>query len=199
VIPDDWMPHRRADGEVVGYVRLAEGARFQAVDLLGRPLGEPADWLAIESLLDAHSIAWLDGTWSYAIEEGRALRVRIAEVYDARGLDLDLDDLPRGGSGTSMSDHRGFDAIDRRAQVQRRLISSGVAARGTRSCERCIAEGGIDGPVERTSDRGGEDRGDACHHVTFSSDERSGGGGCRDAAAVGAHGGHPDAFAQRPR
>ena len=84
MIPDDWMPHRRADGEVVGYVRLAEGARFQAVDLLGRPLGEPADWLAIESLLDAPSIAWLDGTWSYAIEEGRAVRVRIAEVSPER-------------------------------------------------------------------------------------------------------------------
>ncbi|QCR18318.1 hypothetical protein [Agrococcus sp. SGAir0287] len=84
MIPDDWMPHRRADGEVVGYVRLAEGALFQAVDLLGRPMGDPAEWHAIEAMLDEHSIAWLDGTWSYAIEEGLAVRVRIAEVSPAR-------------------------------------------------------------------------------------------------------------------
>lgn len=86
MIPDDWMPHRRADGETVGYVRLAEGGMFQAVDLLGRDLGDAGEWPAIETLLDEHSIAWLDGTWSYAIEEGRAVRVRIAELSSARVL-----------------------------------------------------------------------------------------------------------------
>ncbi len=84
MIPDDWMPHHRADGETVGYVHLAEGGLFQAHDLLGRALGTPGEWLAIESMLDEHSIAWLDGTWSYAIEEGRAVRVRIAELSGER-------------------------------------------------------------------------------------------------------------------
>lgn len=84
MIPDDWMPHTRADGEIVGYVHLAEGGLFQAHDLLGRRMGEPGDWPSIESMLDAHSIAWLDGPWSYAIEEGREVRTRIAEVSSAR-------------------------------------------------------------------------------------------------------------------
>lgn len=84
MIPDDWMPHRRADGETVGYVHLAEGGLFQPMDLLGRPLGEPREWLEVEALLDDHSIAWLDGTWSYAIEEGRAVRTRIAELSSSR-------------------------------------------------------------------------------------------------------------------
>ena len=83
MIPDDWMPHARADGEVVGYVHLAEGGLFQARDLLGRPLGEPDEWAPVEASLDAHSIAWIDGAWTLAHAEGGSRRVRIAEVSPA--------------------------------------------------------------------------------------------------------------------
>lgn len=49
MIPAAWMPHRRADGGVVGAVREA-GDGFQPMDLLGRPLAEPGDGLAAEEL-----------------------------------------------------------------------------------------------------------------------------------------------------
>ena len=84
MIPDEWMPHRRADGETVGYVHLADGGLFQGIDLLGRPLGEPGEWLAVETMLDDHSIAWLDGSWSLALPDGRTVRARIAELSSAR-------------------------------------------------------------------------------------------------------------------
>jgi hypothetical protein len=84
VIPDEWMPHRRADGETVGYVHLADGGLFQAMDLLGRPMGEPLEWLEVEALLDEHSIAWLDGSWSLVLPDGGTVRARIAELSSAR-------------------------------------------------------------------------------------------------------------------
>lgn len=84
MIPDEWMPHQRADGETVGYVHLAEGGLFQAMDLLGRPMGEPVEWLTVEEALDAHSIAWLDGAWSLVLPDGRTVRTRIAELSSAR-------------------------------------------------------------------------------------------------------------------
>ncbi|WP_413318133.1 hypothetical protein AA0Z99_13270 [Agrococcus sp. 1P02AA] len=82
MIPDDWMPHRRADGEVVGFVR-ARGDAFQPMDLFGRPLAAAGDWLAAEEALDAHSIAWIDEPWLLD-EGGEQVRVRVVEVTPSR-------------------------------------------------------------------------------------------------------------------
>lgn len=90
MIPADWMPHRRADGEVVGYVREA-GDGFQPMDLFGRPLAEPGDWLAVELLLDEHSIAWVAEPFLLEVD-GAELRVRVTEVSPER-VRVKLDDF----------------------------------------------------------------------------------------------------------
>ncbi|SDR95362.1 hypothetical protein [Agrococcus carbonis] len=90
MIPDDWMPHRRADGEVVGFVRQV-GEAFQPMDLFGRPLGDPSDWLAVEEALDAHTIAWIDEPWLLEVD-GADVRVRVVEVTPAR-IRVKLDDF----------------------------------------------------------------------------------------------------------
>lgn len=96
MIPTDWMPHRRADGEVVGYVREA-GEAFQAMDLLGRPLADPDDWLEVEELLDAHSLAWLSDAFLLAVD-GAAVRVRVTELTPER-VRVKLDDFGAVGPG----------------------------------------------------------------------------------------------------
>lgn len=96
MLPTDWMPHRRADGEVVGYVREA-GDAFQPMDLLGRPLGEPADWLEVEELLDAHSLAWLTDAFLLTVD-GAAVRVRVTELTPEHVL-VKLDDFGAVGPG----------------------------------------------------------------------------------------------------
>lgn len=90
MIPADWMPHRRADGETVGFVREADGG-FQPMDLFGRPLAEPGDWLAAEEALDAHSIAWIDEPWLLEVD-GADVRVRVVEVSPSR-IRVKLDDF----------------------------------------------------------------------------------------------------------
>jgi hypothetical protein len=90
MIPASWMPHRRADGEVVGYVRQV-GDAFQPTDLLGRPLAEPGDWSEAEQLLDGHSLAWLMDAFLLTVD-GVDERVRLTEVTPAR-VRVKRDDL----------------------------------------------------------------------------------------------------------
>ncbi|GAA3607959.1 hypothetical protein [Agrococcus terreus] len=82
MIPADWIPHRRADRELVGYLREA-GDGFQAMDLFGRPLGEPADWLEAEEALEAHGLAWLMEPFLLDVD-GRDVRVRVVEATPQR-------------------------------------------------------------------------------------------------------------------
>lgn len=90
MIPGDWMPHRRADGEVVGFVR-AVGEEFQPMDLFGRPIAEAGDWLEVEETLDAHTISWIDQPWLLQADDAE-VRVRVVEVTPAR-IRVKLDDF----------------------------------------------------------------------------------------------------------
>ncbi|GMA92040.1 hypothetical protein GCM10025869_25690 [Homoserinibacter gongjuensis] len=54
----DWIEHRRADGERVGWMR-PEGDGFVPVDLLGRDRAPALDWLSAEELLDELGIGYL--------------------------------------------------------------------------------------------------------------------------------------------
>ncbi|QNO38436.1 hypothetical protein H4J02_05370 [Protaetiibacter sp. SSC-01] len=78
-----WIEHRRADGELVGWMR-PEGDGFVPVDLLGRDRAGVLDWLAAEELLDGLGIGYLAD--AYVLERpGRApLRVRILEMSTDR-------------------------------------------------------------------------------------------------------------------
>lgn len=90
MIPADWMPHRRADGEVVGYVRMV-GDAFQPMDLFGRPISAAGDWLAAEETLDAQTISWIDQPWLLEVD-GAQVRVRVVELTPTR-IRVKLDDF----------------------------------------------------------------------------------------------------------
>lgn len=80
----DWIPHRRDDGELLGWIRPA-GDGWIAVDVLGRSISEPVEWLDAEAALEEHGLAWLADAWMLDGETERALRVRMVEVTPDRG------------------------------------------------------------------------------------------------------------------
>ncbi|MFT4281156.1 hypothetical protein [Microbacterium sp.] len=75
--------HRREDGELVGWIRPA-GDLWQGIDLLGRPVGDPAEWLEVEAALEERGIAYLADPWMLEGEGERPLRVRLVEVTPER-------------------------------------------------------------------------------------------------------------------
>lgn len=78
-LPDDWYPHRRDDGERVGWI-VADGDGYRAVDLLGRTVGaHPIEWLTAEELLDDRGIGYLADRWMLVLPTGER-PVRIAEA-----------------------------------------------------------------------------------------------------------------------
>jgi hypothetical protein len=79
MIAADWTPHRREDGELVGWIR-PEGDAWVAVDLLGRPASEPVEWLDAEEALEERGLAWLTDIWMLERVDDSPLRVRVAEV-----------------------------------------------------------------------------------------------------------------------
>lgn len=79
VISSDWTPHRREDGELVGWIR-PDGADWTAVDLLGREIAVAVEWLDAEEALEAHGIRYLADVWMLEGEAAQPLRVRMVEV-----------------------------------------------------------------------------------------------------------------------
>ncbi|WP_315106484.1 hypothetical protein [uncultured Microbacterium sp.] len=78
-MPHAWTPHRRDDGELLGWIH-PEGEDWIAVDVLGRRVSGPGEWLDAEAALEDHGIAWLADPWMLEGEGERPLRVRILEV-----------------------------------------------------------------------------------------------------------------------
>lgn len=90
MIPADWIPHTRADGERVGYLAMV-GEQFAPYDLFGRPLGDPVDWLDGEELLEARGIGWLAEPFMLRTERGD-IRVKVTEVTAAH-VRVQVDDF----------------------------------------------------------------------------------------------------------
>jgi hypothetical protein len=78
-VPPELIPHRRGDGELLGWMRPA-GEGFVVVDLLGRERTGELDWLAAEETLDALGIGYLADPFELRLDDGRWLRVRLTEV-----------------------------------------------------------------------------------------------------------------------
>ncbi|MFJ4223135.1 hypothetical protein [Microbacterium sp. NPDC089695] len=76
---NDWTPHRRDDGELLGWIHPV-GDDWVPVDVLGRPVSAPIDWLDAETALEDHGIGWLAEPWMLEGEADSPLRVRILEV-----------------------------------------------------------------------------------------------------------------------
>lgn len=87
----DWIEHRRGDRELVGWI-VPRGEDFVVVDLLGRQRGGPVDWMTAEETLDELGIGYLADIYLLTLEDGRDLRVRIAEVSPA-GITVKKDDF----------------------------------------------------------------------------------------------------------
>ncbi len=83
VIPPDWTPHRRDDGELVGWIRPA-GDDWAAIDLLGRAASGPVDWLEAEAALEERGIGYLAQPWMLEGEADEPIRVRMVEVTPDR-------------------------------------------------------------------------------------------------------------------
>jgi hypothetical protein len=83
VIPPDWTPHRREDGELLGWIRQ-EGADWVAVDVLGRAASAPVDWLDAEDALDSRGLSWLAEIWMLERDGTDPLRVKLVEVTPGR-------------------------------------------------------------------------------------------------------------------
>ncbi|MFD5214391.1 hypothetical protein [Microbacterium sp. NPDC058345] len=76
---EDWTPHRRDDGELLGWIH-ADGEHWVAVDVLGRRASDATDWLQAEAALEDRGLAWLAEPWMLEGEGERPVRVRILEV-----------------------------------------------------------------------------------------------------------------------
>lgn len=83
MIPPDWTPHRRDDGELLGWIR-PESGEWVAVDLLGRPASAPVDWLDAEDALEARGLSWLADIWMLERDGSAPLRVKLVEVTPGR-------------------------------------------------------------------------------------------------------------------
>ncbi|WP_425838672.1 hypothetical protein [Microbacterium sp. PA5] len=83
MIGADWTPHRRDDGELLGWIR-PDGDAWAAVDLLGRPASGATEWLDAEAALEALGIAYLAEPWMLEGEGESPVRVRFVEVTPQR-------------------------------------------------------------------------------------------------------------------
>ena len=84
MIPADWTAHRRPDDrEVVGWIR-PEGDLWVGVDILGREVGDPGEWLDMEEALEAVGLRMLADVWMLEGVDAAPLRVRIVEVTPDR-------------------------------------------------------------------------------------------------------------------
>ena len=85
MLPPDWIEHRRADGETVGWI-VPDGDGFRVRDLLGREVTSgPVDWLEAEETLDALGIGYLADRYALRLPDGRERPVRISEA-SVRGV-----------------------------------------------------------------------------------------------------------------
>ncbi|WP_345800725.1 hypothetical protein AAIB33_14785 [Microbacterium sp. AZCO] len=84
MLPADWTPHRRDDGELLGWIR-PEGEDWVAVDLLGREASTAVDWLEAEEALETGGLSWLAELWMLERGDAAPLRVKLVEVTPARG------------------------------------------------------------------------------------------------------------------
>lgn len=79
----DWTPHRRDDGELVGWI-VPSGDEWVPVDLFGRAVSRPLDWLDAEAALEERGIRFLADVWMLERDGATPLRVRIVEVTPDR-------------------------------------------------------------------------------------------------------------------
>lgn len=100
---EDWIEHRREDGELVGWI-VQEGVDFATVDLLGRRAA-PVDWLAAEERLEELGIGYLAERYAYWKSPEAWVRVKLVEV-SPDGITVQEDDFGDAIGGVPLPSHR---------------------------------------------------------------------------------------------
>lgn len=102
-LPETWIPHRREDGELVGWIEPV-GDGFVPFDLLGRPRAEaPIDWLPAEETLEEIGIGYLADIYALRVDDGGWVRARIVEVSTT---DIGVKEDDFGDVGAPVSSYR---------------------------------------------------------------------------------------------
>ena len=96
MLPDTWIPHRRADGELIGWIDMTVAEpKLVPIDRLGRALEPVDDWFEAEEVLDSVGLRFLAERYIYRggpigggsdddDKAGESIAVRISQVYDDR-------------------------------------------------------------------------------------------------------------------
>ena len=80
MIPADWQPYHRDDGELIGYLVAGERGLVVPVNLVGHPIGAAMDSFAAEELLDDAGLSYLAEPWLLRRDDGSEQKVVIVEV-----------------------------------------------------------------------------------------------------------------------
>ena len=80
MIPADWEPYTREDGEVIGYLVADEDGLVVPINLVGHPIGEAMARFAAEDLLEDAGLSYLAEPWVLRHDDGTEQRVVIVEV-----------------------------------------------------------------------------------------------------------------------
>lgn len=83
MVPEEWIAHRREDGELVGWIRPA-GDDWVAVSLLGWDVSDAVGWIEAEEALEDLGLRWLAEVWTLERPDGQPLRVRIVDLRPGR-------------------------------------------------------------------------------------------------------------------
>ena len=80
----DWTPHRRDDGELLGWIH-PDGEAWVPVDILGRTVSGPTEWLDAEAALEERGISWLADPWVLD-GEGHLDELAVVPAHGRRGV-----------------------------------------------------------------------------------------------------------------
>lgn len=84
-LPEHWIPHRRDDGELIGWIDLDTHApQVLPIDRLGRGLPPVEEWPAAEAALEEIGLRFLMEKFTFTGAAGTVHQVRIRQVYDDR-------------------------------------------------------------------------------------------------------------------
>ena len=80
MIPADWEPHHRDDGELIGYLVAGERDLVVPINLVGHPIGVSMERFAAEDMLEDAGLSYLAEPWLLRHDDGSERRVVIVEV-----------------------------------------------------------------------------------------------------------------------